>query len=44
MSRALRAPLALAGAAGFALGYVGIVVASCAVAACLRQIFVSGAR
>ena len=44
MSRALRAPLALTGAAAFGLGYVGVVVASCAVAVGLRQMVVWGAR
>lgn len=43
MRRALRASLALAGAA-FALGYFDIVGASCVVAAGLRLMFVSGAR
>ena len=42
MSLALRTPLALAGAAAFGLGYVGVVVASCAVAVGLRQMLVWG--
>ena len=40
MSLALRTPLALTGAAAFGLGYVGVVIASCAVG--LRQMRVWG--
>jgi hypothetical protein len=43
MSLALRTPPALAAAAAFGLGTVGVVVASCAVALGLRQVLVWGA-
>ncbi len=42
MSLALRAPFALAGAAALGLGYVGVVVVSCAVAVGLHQMLVWG--
>jgi len=43
MSLALCTPPALAAAAAFGLGYVGVVVASCAVAVGLRQMLIWGA-